>query len=49
MQNLADMAGCFGAIIVRVEEREARGDIQEQHAAQQGQRWPRETSPENRS
>jgi hypothetical protein len=49
MQNLANMAGCFGAIIMRVEKREARGDIQQQHAAQQGQRWPREPSPEYRS
>jgi hypothetical protein len=49
MQNLANMAGGLGAIIMRVQKREARGDIQEQHAAQQGQRWPRETSPENRS
>jgi hypothetical protein len=49
MQNLANMAGGFGAIIMRVEKREARGDIQQQHAAQQGQRWPRKPSPENRS
>jgi hypothetical protein len=49
MQNLANMAGCFGAIIMRVEKCEARGDIQQQHAAKQGQRWPREPSPENRS
>jgi hypothetical protein len=46
MQNLANMAGCFRAIIMRVQEREARRDIEQQHAAQQGQRWPREPSPE---
>jgi len=49
MQNLANVAGRFRAIVMRVEKREARGDVQQQHAAQQGQRWPREPSPENRS
>jgi hypothetical protein len=49
VQNLANVAGGFGAIIMRVEKRKARGDIQQQHAAQQGQRWPRKPSPENRS
>jgi len=49
MQNLANVAGCFGAIVVRVEKREARGDVQQQHAAQKGERWPREPSPQNRS
>jgi hypothetical protein len=43
------MAGCFGAIIMCMEKREARGDIQQQHTAQYGQRRPREPSPENRS
>ena len=45
VQNLANVASSFGALIVRVEKREAGRDIQQQHAAQKRQRWPRESSP----
>jgi hypothetical protein len=44
MQDLANVAGRFGTIAMRVEKREARRDIQQQHAAQQGERWPCEPS-----
>lgn len=49
VQNLANVASSLGAVIVRVQEREARRDIQQQHAAQQGQRRPRESTIGNES
>jgi hypothetical protein len=45
VQNLANVASSFGALIMRVEKREAGRDIQQQHAAQKRQCWPRESSP----
>jgi hypothetical protein len=44
MQDLANVAGRFRSIAMRVEKREARRDIQQQQAAQQGERWPCEPS-----
>jgi hypothetical protein len=44
MQDLANVAGRFGSIVMRVEKGEARRDIQQQHAPQQGERWPCEPS-----
>ena len=42
VQDLANVAGRFGSIVMRVEKRKTRCDIQQQHAAQEGQGWPRE-------
>ena len=44
MQDLANVAGRFRSVGMRVEKREARRDIQQQQAAQQGERWPCEPS-----
>jgi hypothetical protein len=44
MQDLANVAGRFGSVVMRVEKGEARRDIQQQQAPQQSERWPCEPS-----
>jgi hypothetical protein len=47
VQNLANVASSFRTVIMRVQEREARSDVQQQQAAQNGQRGPGQTSSGN--
>jgi hypothetical protein len=44
MQRLANVASGFGSVGVMVEKRDARRDIQQHHAAENGQRLPCETA-----
>lgn len=47
VQRLADMAGRIGSACMVMEDRSARGEIEQRYAAQYGQRVPRTPLPEN--